>query len=380
MDALKRFVKTYTEEFRTLIGHIPKERWMIFPNFFYQPYIIRVRRCSNGVAILFKRRAVRESVTVKASKKRVEEVFLPYLPPPTYFAVFAWTNATRVWHMEHNLKNWDWSINPSKGKRFQKVGENFNRKSVIHLDKSCEVQMMNCRLSGVNDYGRVNSLIRFLWMMTENCVELTEQKAKWYADNDFTRYLNHILFIQPPLQLSAKIKKTLITMLKELQKQFEELISRTDVDEAEVQDFLEDHVSIIDPNVKRALPKQALGTNNEADFILVYDDGVRVVEIKKPHDLIFKELIFSSITNLALSELTRYQKWLKSNGLVAKERYGSDVLKIGWGIIGRTKDMNGEQIKELADYNSKSKTNLVKTYDDLLENFNLRISQIENVQ
>ncbi len=376
MDALKRFVKTYTEELRTLIGQIPKERWMIFPDFFYQPYIIRARLCSNGVTILFKRRAERESVTVKASKKRVEEVFLPYLPPPTYLAVFSWTNATRVLHMNHNLNNWDWAINPAKGKRFQRGGENFHRRSVMHLDKSCEIQMMNCRLSGVNDYGRVNSLIRFLWMMTENCVELTEQKAKWYADNDFTRYLNHALFIQSPLQLSAKIKKILITMLKELKNQFEELISRTDGDEQEVQDFLEDHTSIIDLNAKRVLPKQTLGTTNEADFILVYADGVRVVEIKKPHDLIFKELIFSSITNLALSELTRYQKWLKSNVLVAKERYGSDVLKKGWGIIGRIKDMNGEQIKELADYNSKSKANFIKTYDNLLENFNLRLSQI----
>jgi hypothetical protein len=132
MAALEMFIKTYTEELRTLIGQIPKEHWIIFPDFFYLPYIIRARKCPNGVAILFKRPANRESITVRSSKKRAEEVFLPYLPPPAYFAVFAWTNATRVWHLNNNLINWDWSIDPVKGKKFQNVGEDFHRMSVMH--------------------------------------------------------------------------------------------------------------------------------------------------------------------------------------------------------------------------------------------------------
>jgi hypothetical protein len=379
MAALEIFIKTYTEELRTLIGQIPKEHWIIFPDFFYLPYIIRARKCPNGVAILFKRPANRESITVKSSKKRAEEVFLPYLPPPTYFAVFDWTNATRIWHMNHNFINWDWSIDPVKGKKFQNAGEDFHRMSVMHLDKSCEIQVMNCRLSGVSDYGRVSFLIRFLWMMTENCVELTEEKAKSYANNDFARFLNHILFVWAPSRLSSRVKMFLIGMLKELESKFEELISRTDVDEAEVQDFLEDHTSITDLNAKRVLSKECLGRTNQADFILIYADSIRVVEIKKPFDPIFEKEGFSSVASLALSELTRYQNWLKLNESEAKERYGSAVLKKGWGIIGRVKNMNEEQMKELILYDSKSEETIIRTYDDLLENFSLRISQIEKL-
>ena len=216
--------------------------------------------------------------------------------------------------------------------------------------------------------------------MTENCVELTEKKAKWYAEEDFKRYLEYNLFVYPPIRLSAKQKDILIIMLSVLKNQFEKLISRTDVDEPEVQDFLEDHSLLIDLNAIRILPKQELGRKNEADFILLYEDSIRVVEIKKPHDLIFEKLIFSSLSKLALYELERYQGWLISNALIAKKRFGSDVLKEGWGIIGRMKDMNDEQMKKLQTYNSQSEKKIIKTYDDLLKNFDLRINQIKNVQ
>jgi len=378
METLAGFVKTYVDELKTLIGQIPSEDWRFFPDFFYQPYLIRARICSNGVAILFKRPANHESITVKHSEKRAEEVFLPYLPPPKYYAVFAWTNATRVWHVGNNLINWDWAIDPKKGKKFQGIGEDFRRMSVMHLNKSTEVQMLNCRLSGVNDYGRANFLIRFLWMMTEDCVELDEEKAKWYAHDDFSRYLDHILFASEPAKLPTGAKEFLLAMLKKLQKQFEELISRSDADEPEVQDFLENHKSILDLNAKRVLPKQKLGKENQADFILAYDDGIRVVEIKKPFDPEFNEkLQSSSVAVLALSELARYEEWLKLNKLTAQERYHSDVIKKGWAIIGSTKYLNGEKITELDNYNSKSETSTIRVYDELLENFRLRIDQIK---
>ena len=69
MAALEMFIKTYTEELRTLIGQIPKEHWIIFPDFFYLPYIIRARKCPNGVAILFKRPANRESIAEEVQRK-----------------------------------------------------------------------------------------------------------------------------------------------------------------------------------------------------------------------------------------------------------------------------------------------------------------------
>ena len=93
--ALKMFIENYTGELRTLLGQIPSDLWILFPDFFYQPYIIRASQCTNGVAILFRRKAKRESITVRDSKKRAEEVFLPYLPRPTYSAIFGWTKATR---------------------------------------------------------------------------------------------------------------------------------------------------------------------------------------------------------------------------------------------------------------------------------------------
>ena len=239
---------------------------------------------------------------------------------------------------------------------------------------------MYCRVSGVNDRGRVRRLIRFLWMMTEDCVELTEEKARWYAHEDFSRYLNHILFAWRPVQLSARAKKFLIEMLNDLKNRFQELISRTDVDEQEIQDFLEDHKLIIDQNARRVLPKENLGEGSQADFILIYADGIRVVEIKKPFDRIFdRKLRFSATTRVALSELSRYQEWLKSNESVAKGSYGSEVLKKGWGIIGRAIEISEKELESLASWNSTSDAIGIKTFDDLLNNFHLRIKQIKSL-
>lgn len=377
MDDIARFVESYLDEIRTCIGQITRKHWTIFPDFFYRPYIIHARNCSNGVAILFKRPADQDSINAKNSGKRAEEMFLPYLPPPN-FAVFAWTNARRVWHVGNSIINFDVCRDPEKGKRFQGPGEDFRRMSVMRLEKSNEVQMMNCWVSGVNDRGRFRGLIRFLWMMTGDCVELTEEKARWYAREDFARHLNHILFAWRPIQLSETAKKFLVEMLNSLKIRFQELISRTDVDEQEVQDFLEDHKLVIDLNVRQIWSKQNLGEGNQADFILGYADGIRVVEIKRPFNPIFsRRMRFSPTARVALSELVRYQEWLESNGSITKGRYGSEVLKKGWGIIGRANEMSEKELESLATWNSTSDAIEIKTFDALLNNFDLRIKQIE---
>ena len=86
---------------------------------------------------------------------------------------------------------------------------------------------------------------------------------------------------------------------------------------------------------------------------------------------------FSPTTHVALSELTRYQEWLASNGSIIKGRYGYEVLKKGWGIIGRTKEMSEKELENLATWNSTSDDIEIKTFDALLNNFDLRIKQIE---
>jgi hypothetical protein len=156
------------------------------------------------------------------------------------------------------------------------------------------------------------------------------------------------------------------------------LISRSDVDEPEVQDFLENHKSILDLTAKRVLSKQKLGKENQADFILVYDDGIRVVELKKPFEREFNEKLQSSaVAVTALSELVRYEGWLILNKATALERYHSDIIKKGWAIIGNSKYLNSEKIRDLDNYNSQSKTSTIRVYDELLENFRLRINQIK---
>lgn len=127
---LRGFVTTYLNELRTYVGQFPEEYWRVFPNFFYRPHSIRCRRCSNGVAIFFKRQSDKESITVNDLNKRTEEAFLPYLPSP-HHAVFAWKNAQRVKHIGNRIVNWDWSRDPSKGRRFQRDGEDFRRMSFI---------------------------------------------------------------------------------------------------------------------------------------------------------------------------------------------------------------------------------------------------------
>jgi len=379
MGDIKRFIETYLNELRTCIGQIPRRHWTLFPDFFFRPYIIRARKCSNGVAILFRRPSVKDLINVKSSKKRTEEIFLPHLPHPPYFAVFAWTNATRVKIVGFSIINFDFSHDPAKGKKFQRPGEDFHRMSVMRLEKSNEVQMMNCPISGVNDRGRVKLFIRFLWMMTGDCVELTEQKAKWYARKDFSHHLNYILFVWSPTEISETAKRFLIKMLNTLKNRFQELISRTDVDEQEIQDFLEDHKFIIDPNAKQVWSKENLGEGNQADFILSYADSIRVVEIKRPVDRIFdKKLRFSATARKALSELLRYKQWLESNEFVARGRYGSGVLKKGWGVMGRATEMSERELERLASWNSTSEVIKLKSFDDLLKNFDFRIEQVKS--
>jgi len=376
---LKRFILSYLDELRTCVGQFPTEHWDAFPNFFYKPYTVRAQICSNGVAILFRRPAGKQSVIVENSKKQCEEAFLPYLPYPPYYAVFGWTNATRVKHIENRIINWDWSRDPAKGKKFQRPGEDFRRMSVMHLKGSNEVQMIDCHLSGVSDEGRLRRFIPFLWMLTEDCVELTEEKARGYAREDFQDRLNLILFVRDPRELSESIKRLITEMLWGLKRRFSELVSRTDVEEQEIQDFLEDHRFIIDPSALRVWAKQALGKHDEADFILGYEDSIRVVEIKRPFDEVFvNRMRLSSVTKQALSELRRYQGWLLSNESVAIGRYGSEVLRRGWAIIGRATEMSKEELEVMQSWNLSNNAFELKTYDDLLGNFDYRIRQLGN--
>ncbi|MCJ7633375.1 DUF4263 domain-containing protein [Candidatus Bathyarchaeota archaeon] len=378
MDDLAKFIALYLDEIENCIGQIPSKYWAIFPDFFHHPYIIRAGKCSNGVAISFKRPAPRYSINVESSRKRAEEIFLPYLPPPC-FAVFAWTNARRVWHLGNSIANFDWSREPAKGTKFQGPGEDFRRMSVMHLKGSNEVQMMYCSISGVDDRGRVKRIIRFLWMMTEDCVELTEEKAKWYGRQDFSRYLNHILFAWNPVKLSETAKIFLTKMLESLKTRFCELISRTDVDEQELQDFFEDHKLAIDLDARQVWSKQNLGKGNQADFILDYGDSIRLVEIKRPFDRIFDgKMKLSATTCKALSELSRYQKWVVSKKSVAKERYGSGILRKSWCILGRADHMSQEELKRLAAWNLKSSGIEIRTFDYLLKNFDSRIDQLKS--
>lgn len=380
LDSIRKFVETYLDEISSCMGQINRNYWILFPDFLYSPYIIRVRKCSNGVAILFKRPAHKTSITVKKSRKRVEEIFLPYLPPPNH-AIFAFTNTSRSKIVQAKMTNWDFSQDPTKGKMFQRYNEDFHRMSVMHLSKSNEVQMLFCPISGVNDFGRVRLFIRFLWMITGDCLDFSEDKARWFARKDFLYYLNQILFVWSPSKLSETAKKFLINMVSDIKNKYQELISRTDVDEQEIQDFLEVHRFILDPNAQQVWFKESLGKKNEADFIIGYGHSIRVVEIKRPYDRIFdNNMQFSATTRKALSEISRYRKWLTSNKLTTKGRYGSVVLRKGWAIIGNAIDMSERELKRLSSWNSTKKIIMLMNFNDLLSNFDNRIKQIKKIK
>lgn len=377
MEEIENFIKAYLDEWKICIGQFPRRYWTIFPDFFYRPYIIRARKCVNGVAFRFFRPSEKESIKVEFVKKRAEEVFLPYLPHPPYYAVFAWRRARRVKIIGPSIINFDWSQDPEKGKKFQRLGEDFSRRSVMHLEGSNEVQMINCNLSGITDRGRFKDFIRFLWMLTGDCVVLTDYKARWYARSDFSFLLNHILFVWGPITLSKTARSLIIRMLKELKDKFQELIQRTTIDEQEIQDFLEDYRFLIDPRAKQIWSKQSLGERNQADFILGYGNSIRVVEIKRPFDRIFSSGVkFSSKTLEALSELNRYQEWIKSNDSIVKGRFGSGILEKGWGIIGRSIEMSKKELERLTSWNSASREIELKCFDSLLINFDIRIKQL----
>jgi hypothetical protein len=203
-----------------------------------------------------------------------------------------------------------------------------------------------------------------LWLFAQPANErLSIDTARSYAYSDFPIQTRNRVFASLPNLMAKDLHKEsldfLMSLASEVLQDFDKLISRQDLDEQMLQEFLQNHYIILSPHTTPNLTKRQIGSFRP-DFILQYDNGRRVlVELQLNNDTLFRGNSMSVGLADAVEQMKDWFQWIGQNEpfLLPKTE--------GIIVIGRTE--NYLKNKESVDKAIASIGHNVKllTYDDL---------------
>jgi hypothetical protein len=115
------------------------------------------------------------------------------------------------------------------------------------------------------------------WLFADPALErLSSDSPKSYATTDFHNQTRNRVFTRLPNLMAKDLHKDSLDFLNSLAKEvlqdFDMLISREDLDEQMLQEFLQNHYIILSPDTTPHLSKRQIGSF-KPDFILQYDNG-----------------------------------------------------------------------------------------------------------
>lgn len=248
----------------------------------------------------------------------------------------------------------------------------------IKLRSGVEVRFLRIRVeASVRGYPRERM---FLWFLTSpNAYKhLTKDRAESEAELEFWAYLQHLVTIETDYLLARRIEEETLLLLQKsierLKKEYLQLISRQDLDEQMLQNFLERHYFLLSPKRKAEKMKRKLGPYIP-DFILRYEDNnLTLVEIQLNRDPIVQNNQPSPGMKEAIGQLKKWFKWIASNEPSTLSRYSGLI------VIGRRESYrkNERRIKNILSKIGYSVSLL--TYDDLEDIIDYILSQLEQAR
>jgi Domain of unknown function (DUF4263) len=188
---------------------------------------------------------------------------------------------------------------------------------VVILGHGVDFKIMDVRVeANVAGYPRER---KFLWFFTiPNLAHLQNlYRAIEEARSDFWGAISSIVFSRTndifSRTLSAEIIDLFLSSLHRLQNEYHSLITQNDIEEQRLQNILENHFFLLDPNKSFTKEKRTIG-KYYADFVLKYDDGnLTLVEIQLNHDSIIERGQPSKGFKEALQQLEDWFIWLEEN-------------------------------------------------------------------
>jgi len=237
------------------------------------------------------------------------------------------------------------------------------------------------------------------WIFGSNDSSLfTVEKARTQAAHEFIPHLisKNVGEILADRDAEKKVKIDLTKEVGKVKQEYCSLLSRVNIDEPEMQDFLEKHLFILNPlyldYARKTLtirPQDQLG-ERVVDFLMVrslhiesMEERIDMVEIKKPSSSLFSPTGASDQLREAISQLVTSFEWLERNPDELKISDRGNVY--GMVIIGRRNELQQyfenkdasldiQKIKspfiaELESFMGKWKSQIMLlTFDDLLPN------------
>lgn len=294
-----------------------------------------------------------DRVTIRRAQDRIEKTHFPNLD---------YTN----WPLFHVPKNGHDIV--LKGGTFD-VG----RHPFIVLSNGVDVRILQARVEAfVRGYPRERL---FLWFLTSpNEKYLSTNKAKSEAELDFWEFSQSLVITRLDYLLARGIQKETSLLfqssIERLKEEHHRLISRQDLDEQMLQNFLEDHYFLLSPKRKAEKEKRKLGPYIPY-FILRYTDNtLALVEIQLNRDPIIKDNQPSSGMKEATGQLKSWFEWIDSNEHSTLPRYSGLI------VIGRRESYrkNEHSIKHILSKIEYPVTLL--TYDDLDDSIDYILSRL----
>jgi len=366
-DVLRDFISAYWSKLHELASQIRQsyptiDLNLVFPRFMIEPFYVRgVISRRHGVAIEFVQPANEVIIEVVETDKEVEEVVLPRLSDGDE-PVFR-VEGSFVEIEDLNIISEDFY------RKYKDLVDSLTRATNIIVESrlgyvvkviSGDVRLIDVSIAYIEGGQYKVRKIQFLWIFgTNDKDQFRREVAEAYAIRDFQRYL---------YKLAPRIP---IEVLLYVVDEYDKLITRENVREEEILDFLYHNPFILVPDCVRIEKKPPLNHEHVPDFIVQTSTGYFiVVELESPRKRLFtKEKGFPEHKDLkdARAQIERYLEFVKNNILYLKQRYPDITAEKVHGllVIGLKSSMTKGEINRLKALNSHLHDYEIVTYDEL---------------
>lgn len=353
----EQFILTYLGYLRHKASMLAKRDWGLFPFYWYRPSKITIFTTMwNDLAISIDRivKGKEDKITVRKAHGRIEETHFPHLDYTTW-SMFGFPENAH--HILIQGGTYDVGTHP-----------------YIVLPSGVEVRFLQIRVEArVRGYPRERM---FLWFLTNpiDKKHLSKERAESEAEHEFWACLQHLVTTRLDYLLARRIEVETFLLLQKsielLKQEYIQLISRQDLDEQMLQNFLASHYFLLSPRRKVEKTKRKLGPYIP-DFILRYvDNTFTLVEIQLNRDPIIQNNQPSSGMKEAVEQLKDWFEWIDSNEHSTLSRYSGLI------VIGRRESY---QKNERSIKNILSKIGYpvsLLTYDDLGDSIDYILPQL----
>jgi hypothetical protein len=180
-----------------------------------------------------------------------------------------------------------------------------------------------------------------------------------------------------PERLSGE---TTIEQLKEIARQFQELL-QGDHDEEALQQFLKEHPFVLHQSAE-SITKQRLGEDFVTDFVLVASTTqgptYTLVELERAsHTVLTKDFALASPVTHAIKQTRDWDVWLEKNKAYVQNKLPGFETPRYMVVIGRSAEFTEDQKAYLRSYNREFKNTELLTYDDVLARFEATIQRLQ---